>query len=42
MQKALRQVEHVSAQADQFGDPQAVEIGDQDHGGVALSVAAGP
>ena len=42
MQMALRQVEHVPAQADQLGDAQAVAIGEQDHGGVAMAVAAGP
>ena len=42
MQVPLRQVEHVPAQADQFGDAQAVAIGEQDHGGVALPIAAGP
>ena len=42
MEMSLRQVEHVPAQADQFGDPQAVAIGDEDHGGVAMAVAAGP
>ena len=42
MQVAMRQVEHVPAQADKLGDPQAVAIGEQDHGGVALPIAAGP
>ena len=42
MQMALRQVEHVPAQTDQFGDAQAVAIGEQDHGGVALPVVTGP
>ena len=39
---SLRQVEHVPTQADQFGDAQAVAIGEQDHGGVAVAVAATP
>ena len=41
VQVSLCQVEHVPAQADQLGNPQAVTIGEQDHGGVALPVAAG-
>ena len=42
MQVALRQLEHVPAQADQLGAMQAVAVGDEDHGGVALPIAAGP
>ena len=42
MQVALRQVEHVPAQAGELGDAQAVAIGDQDHGGVAMAVSAWP
>ena len=42
MQVALRQVEHVPAQAGELGDPQAVAIGEEDQGGVAMAVAAGP
>ena len=42
MEVALRQVEHVPAQADELGDAQAVAVGDQDHGGVAVAVAAWP
>jgi hypothetical protein len=32
-------VDLVPTQVNQFGDPQAVAIGDQDHGGVAVAVA---
>ena len=42
MEVPLRQLEHVPAQADQLGGAQAVAVGEQDHGGVALPVAAGP
>ena len=33
---------HVPAQAGELGGAQAVAVGDQDHGGVAMAVAAVP
>src|SRR3954447_13722169 len=38
--EALVEVDHVPAQADQLGDAQAVPVGDEDHGAVAVGVAA--
>src|SRR5215218_8834414 len=40
VQQTLAEVEHVPAQADELGDAQAVPVGDQDHGAVAVGVAA--
>jgi len=40
MEMPLGQVEHVPAQANEFRRTQAVAIGDQDHGGVAMAVPA--
>jgi hypothetical protein len=42
MELALGEVDHVPAQADQLGDAQAVPVGDEDHGAVAVGVAAEP
>ena len=38
----MGEVEHVPAQGGELAHPQAVAVGDQDHGGVAVAVAAGP
>src|SRR5450755_3062811 len=40
VQQSLLQVYLIPTQADQFGYPQTVAIGDQDQGGIALAVAA--
>ena len=40
MEGALLQVEHVPAHGHELGRPQAVTVGEEDHGGVAMAVPA--
>ena len=42
MQVTLVEVDHIPAQVDKLGDAQAVPVGDEDHGAVAVGVAAKP
>ena len=39
MHAAMGEVDGVPAQRDQLGRPQAVPVGDQHHGGVAVAIA---
>ena len=39
MQAAMGKIDGVPAQRDQFARPQAMAVGDQDHGGVAVAIA---
>ena len=42
MEMSLGEVDHIPAQGDELGGAQAVPVGDEDHGAVAVSVAAKP
>jgi hypothetical protein len=42
MQETLVEVDHIPAQSDKLAGAQAVSVGDEDHGAVAMSVPAKP